>query len=495
MIRSVSILLFVITAHWGLTQNFQPFNDTIPKRFAEVNNSTANDYFFYPISTEISGDSTLYSQYFRLSSYYEYADPVDCPNWGSDYGLIGDTTWLGRQFIYDTNLNALHLTNANNEVLDFNFSVLPGDSSIVYQSLSDEYYLKFTSELEEIVLSVTDTVRTYQLLHYDNTGQPVNSALNNFEIKVGKELGMIKFIDCNNFPMSEVGLELLGQINPLIGYYQMTYDEMYPWQAGDIVEYQGSWSLGGSIPSPYTINYRLLSITNRVETSDSVFIYYDLFTRTDTIDMGYTGWFGTFNIVFPMPLVYKKGKQLSEVPFGCMPYNGWHTNKVSTPGGSCTTMKVYFDENFDYYCDSCECMLPYDGFGTSTEHFRYEKERGLTSHHYNPYGGTGAGNGAGMIYSKIAGVECGTIEYLGIEEISADINISPNPFLNKVHVNSSKQIDEIIILDLSGKVLGSFQDIIGNSADLNLSYLNPGVYIINIKSSDGDTHSEKMIRL
>ena len=473
-------------------QNYLPFSDTVPKRFAEVGNSSANDYFFYPTLTEIIGDSMYFHQYFRTSQYYGYADPSVCPNWGSDYGLLGDTTWLGREILFYENYNLLVLRNENNESLSFDLDVIIGDSSLFYQNASDKYFLKFISTQQESVLSVIDSVKTYQIVHYDNSNQVVNSALHNFNIKVGKTLGLIQFIDCTNFPSSEVGVELLGQLNPSIGYYQMTYDEMYPWQAGDIVEYQGTWNLGSTGPSPHTINYRLLSVTNRVETVDSVYIYYDAFTKTDTVDYGYTGSFGTFNIVYPNPLVYEKGELLTKVPFGCMPYDGWYS--VATTGASCTSLEVNFYENFDFYCDSFQCMLPYDGFGTSAEHIQYEKDRGITSHWYEPYGSFG-GNGAGMIYSKIAGVECGTIQYVGFEELANNVSINPNPFSNEIHINSAVAIKEISLLDLSGKVLGNYPVNFGNSTSLDLSYLNPGIYLINIVTKDGEVHSERIIHL
>jgi len=72
---------------------------------------------------------------------------------------------------------------------------------------------------------------------------------------------------------------------------------------------------------------------------------------------------------------------------------------------------------------------------------------------------------------------------LDVEEIahqSDEIIIYPNPtseFINIVNANS--QIERVEIIDIQGRIM-IIQSIGGNQANINISNLNSGIYIIKI---------------
>lgn len=75
-------------------------------------------------------------------------------------------------------------------------------------------------------------------------------------------------------------------------------------------------------------------------------------------------------------------------------------------------------------------------------------------------------------------------------EVEKQFSIYPNPVLNELHLqfNNSQSISTISIVDTQGKIVYSSSVI---SSELNMSYLNKGLYFILIESKDGSIQTEK----
>lgn len=74
--------------------------------------------------------------------------------------------------------------------------------------------------------------------------------------------------------------------------------------------------------------------------------------------------------------------------------------------------------------------------------------------------------------------EYSEVVYTGGE--ASDIELSPNPFVETLQLNSNSNIDKIEIIDLTGKVLVS-ETINKSSAEVETSHLAKGIYFINIR--------------
>jgi len=75
-----------------------------------------------------------------------------------------------------------------------------------------------------------------------------------------------------------------------------------------------------------------------------------------------------------------------------------------------------------------------------------------------------------------------TNAFLGLEDISVnEIVVSPNPFDNKIAISSTKRIDNITIVDITGKIVFEI-DNKGYNTTIELESLNPGLYLIQVKS-------------
>ena len=94
-------------------------------------------------------------------------------------------------------------------------------------------------------------------------------------------------------------------------------------------------------------------------------------------------------------------------------------------------------------------------------------------------------NVAGSTDSPIFSFTTGAADPLGIEEISLNaFNVSPNPVKDVVTINTTSGFDTVEVFNQLGQsVLKSSPDLM-NSNRLDLSSLNPGIYLMQIRSNN-----------
>ena len=398
--------LFISISISVFGQDYVPFN--VPKRFENSALPADNNYYFYPIDTLTNSDTVSYVQYVKMSMFETIvSDPSICPVWGDpNFVIAADTTWLGRYVFHNTSTNELILENKIGETLKFDFGLSLGDSIPFYQSATEEYYLKYDQINEEIIYGVTDSVKTYLIAKYDLAGSALSSSLNNFEVKLGKDLGLLSLIDCNNFPVLEKGVELMGQLYPTIGEYNMTYDELYPWTPGDSLLVKG-------VAAP-VVAYKLITILDRIETTDSVWIH-----------LNFEGDLTNYNIEYPSVIAYRKGDNFSTTPDNSMEGGYQVFNDL---GDMCGTRKRHYNWiSTKYYCDTYHCFPDYDAVGSQYFTGTYLSGLGQTSRVSEVWGPFSSSATATLIYSNVGGVICGTPAALDVEGRELEMRISPNP--------------------------------------------------------------------
>jgi len=74
----------------------------------------------------------------------------------------------------------------------------------------------------------------------------------------------------------------------------------------------------------------------------------------------------------------------------------------------------------------------------------------------------------------------------------SEVELSPNPFVETLKLNSNSNIDKIEIIDLTGKVLVS-ETINKETAEVETSHLAKGIYFINI-SQGGSVQTKRIIK-
>lgn len=476
MIRLFTILLICFVPSLLTAQNYAPFKSDVSKRFFEVGNPASDEYFFYADSVHTNGSQTTFHQYYTTQTT-DYFEDADCIFWGGGSTMTLDTTWLGNQIVYNSTSRNLELYNDANDVLHFDFSLTFNDSSLLYQDANNKYFIKYIGAQSENVYAVQDSVKKFRVIHYDLLGNVVSSPLHNFEIKLGKNLGLISFFDTYNFPQTETPVQLKGQLNPLVGSYQMTYEELFDWHIGDVLQYRGTYR-----PANYfdqSVEYRTITITNRVEDVNTVTIS---FTESSFVsDSLPQGLHNVYNIHYPNPLVIPKNSDLLEKPFN----RAWtETHPLAfydeDSTNFCGTDKyaLYMTGGFLQYCDSCRCFGPVDGFGSSYPITRFTKGLGRT---YNTEVGYGPiqslpSYNAELIYYHVNGEQCGAQAFMGINEnISEVLTVFPNPTSDILQ--TSIAFTACTIYDIHGKKVYISNT---NTSKIDVSFLRHGMYTLEL---------------
>ncbi len=84
-----------------------------------------------------------------------------------------------------------------------------------------------------------------------------------------------------------------------------------------------------------------------------------------------------------------------------------------------------------------------------------------------------------------------TNPFLAVSDVNkANISVYPNPFHDILKISETKDVKSISVNDASGREVKSFAP----SAELNLSGLKEGLYIVNLKMEDGSVKTFKTIK-
>lgn len=482
--------IFFSTISIASAQNYAPFHGNVSKRFEETNNPLADDYFFYADTSYVTGNTQTFQQYYT-SKTVDYFEDIDCPFWGQGSTMTLDTTWLGNVISYNTFSKKLALYNRENDTLHFDFSLALNDSSLIYSGNGEHYFLKQVGASLENVFTEQDSVKTFQVKHYDTNGNPILSPLHDFEIKLGKNLGLLRFFDTYHFPETEIPLQLKGQLFPLIGSYHMKYEELYDWQIGDILQFKGIYQPANYMGS--SIQYKTMTITDRIEDANSITYHYvNSSFLGDSLPQGLQN---IYNISYPNPLVVSKNGDVLGIPHNkaltnTIPLRTYSEDSISYCGSD--KYAVRLSGAFLQYCDSCRCFGGVDGFGTSYPVMEYTKGLGVTKHvevGYGPFG-TLPYFYAELVYYFVNGEECGTRVYMNLpQNIAETVTLYPNPSSDKLYTN--RPFSSFVLYDVNGKQIHASQQ---TNSSIDISFLPNGLYTI-VLLIDGQSIRKQWLKI
>ena len=174
--KYLTFILSIVWASVSFSQGYSPFTTNSPKRFVNPIDPSDNDYYFLSTLTSFSGDTTTFNQYLRQSDYTVDVTGTICEGWGGMIQPTADTTWLGRQFTYNTLTEELVHKNASAELLTFDFGLTLGDSSIFYSNIGYDYFIRYDVLNQELVIDSLDWVKTFTIWKYDGLGNVLASA-------------------------------------------------------------------------------------------------------------------------------------------------------------------------------------------------------------------------------------------------------------------------------------------------------------------------------
>ena len=472
--------LFLLGA--ALAQDYVPFHS--PTKFKAVGGTEEKFFFAEEMN---SNNSTL-----EIKQYQVASDVLQAPNPNDmgcgSYGDINLATsnWLGRNIDYNQLLHELEMDNN----ISFNFDLNLGDSAVFTTTNNTDYYLKYISKTQENILNFWDSVKAYAIVAYDAQGNAVTTSFSATPIKIAKHLGAVRFIDLQGFPTNALEYEIVGQVNNNeghLGSYAPTYDEVYPWEVGDTLQYSGYSSIQSSQSAYHAIN--TVTVTNRVETTDSVFIsiYNDLYTYNP-------GGF-VYNITYPPVIKFKKGEALTTYPSNYFEYmKKYDVGEVQfetlTGNGMEMSDFIYGD-----YCDSCDCFPAFELYQVLFENYTYMAPYGQVHREKTTYDGTmGVSAEVKLIFARVGNNTYGTYVAANVSEAQLiAVKLAPNPVTDLLELSSNERIASINIYSTTGALIQT-KEINNQQSNLDVHDFNPGVYLIRITFDNGQHTTQRFVK-
>ena len=74
-----------------------------------------------------------------------------------------------------------------------------------------------------------------------------------------------------------------------------------------------------------------------------------------------------------------------------------------------------------------------------------------------------------------------------------NVQVYPNPATDKINIISDDYIEQITLADLTGKTVFSNRNLNQSITQINVSSLNPGIYILRVTDRKGVISNTKII--
>ncbi len=437
-------------------------------------------------SVTFSGDETYFYNFNHISSEVLYTD--QCEPYYPDYCYLQvRPSWLG-PFVKKTTGNMYEFMNSSWMVLQFDFSIEPGESMIFFEDADQIFSILFETTDTLNHLGIVDSIRFYRIAHTTVSGTPIESTLHNHQIMIGKDLGIISFFKVDVFPEELVPLELIGNNQPQVGLIALTHEIVYDHQPGDIIQW-----LYKRVTNDPELNTRLYTrhtYLTRTNLSDSI-IYLVARYRYNEI----TNW-SEYDTIY---LKYQKEKMISEVPFEWTEPSlnmFMFENSLFKPSYCDLKLWTYrIEKNLQTYCPEENCWISRTAHGTS---FQYEREIVVGLGLYHEYTENYPPDWyfdrtiRQLVYFKKDGIECG--EMVGLKKPEAretqKLTIYPNP--TKDFIKLDKPIsatDKLLVVGVDGRTYSSVLFVEGNNR-LDVQSLPSGIYLLRILSHDRESSAK-----
>ena len=99
-------------------------------------------------------------------------------------------------------------------------------------------------------------------------------------------------------------------------------------------------------------------------------------------------------------------------------------------------------------------------------------------------------NSVMWILKKEADISCGET---GFKELtSARFQVYPNPVVSKLTINSAGLINDVDLIDITGKSIMKIQDVNNQHLQIDMSKLSKGLYVIQLTTIEGETFTGKV---
>ena len=466
-------------------QDYNLFNATSKKLFTDYPDPL-NTYSLSIESSQLTGADSIYYNFFKVA-----ADGIEsdtCMFWGGPFcNKQNASVWAGPKIKFD-NLYSYNFYNLNNDSLFFNFYTGINGPALFYEDSTQRFSILFEAADTLTLLDQLDSALYFKIIHSDLQGNPINSLLNGQHIIISKEFGLARFFVIDSFPTVLKPISLIGNVSPTAGFYQLTNEMVYDYQAGDEVQYkESSYYEPPAPPWDYYTRYRKFIFLEREQTGDSLIyhIQQELF-YADSVGI----------VIDTIIKKYLRAEVIAQIPFD--KFDG-STRRLSISdycGQSRWTYSIEPIEDTEF-CEADTCWgvsdlgRPPDDLYTS-----YVMGLGLYSDiAYNPYPGFGYRIQKSIIYFKEEGVECGNEVIVGITEFDnpqVNLIITPNPANTTAKISSPIEMQQFTLRNSYGNTL-MLKTVSGREITIDVSGLSDGIYFIGALLDNGKSVTTKLL--
>lgn len=469
------VLVALVFCKTIYAQDYKLFNASSVKVFTEPENARRS-YSMAFDSVVGQGNDSVYYTYTHISD--SLVNGQDCYFWGPDLGYLQNRPiWIGSSIRHISPMVYKFITNLG-DTLDFDFLASETDTTIVHSYPDQSFKLVYLGKTVSSVLGFADSLKHFKILHYDANGQPTGSAIDQKPISIGKELGLVDFLQIDSFPVILKPLTLLGQKNPDIGLNAINGEKLYDHQVGDVIQ-TCTWTYlkyGGEVIW-HTKEFNKYSFLSRFDTNSEI-IYtaeHELFYKDSTVFYHDT-----------VTLSYDRFQVVHSAPFDRLEHDfDLHYNTVFNKDFGGIKLWAYANEpGYLRYCPQKNCWGEMDTQGPPPFiNTTYVCGLGLyVTYDFYDYGGEHyEGYGHYIVYYNKNGFSFGDEAFVGIEGMDSSAEclvLSPNPCTNRIRVQLPSDGDWLVsVYDLNGTELVA-KSIHGNSCMLDVATLKTGFYIV-----------------
>ncbi|MCF8304511.1 MAG: T9SS type A sorting domain-containing protein [Bacteroidales bacterium] len=471
-------ILFVCMSMMAYGQDYKLFNANSRKLFASHPDADSTYGIAFDSTAIIMADSL----YYNFTGLDEWFEPDTCEFWGGTACIKQDKpSWIGWKAVR-TNEGIYSFLVNEDMALAFDFEIPVGDSIHFYVDPTQIFYLVNKGRDTTTILGVPDSARFYRIAHYDDEGNPINSALHQEQIIIGKEMGLTRFFRLNGFPELLEPVYLVANNSPEAGLVKITNEILYDYQPGDVIQYQDYYSMPDGPPWNNYEKYIKRHILNRTETQDS--LIYNV--RRTVFELGEED-----EVVDTITISYYKYEVIDEIPYHYIDQDQFLHDHQLYQKVFCDTSLWSYVETPEYltYCQADNCWGPYDTFGPPPQQvtnyvmglglYRYYESVVSPDNHYTI--------NYEIVYFKKNGMECGEEVIVGTKEplkVKETFHLYPNPAYNQLAVEIiGIPNGTLIITNLSGQSI--MQTTFNTSLfNLDINHLSPGVYLVKLISGN-----------
>jgi hypothetical protein len=475
----LTLILFCLSL-MASAQDYQLFNTGSKKSFITDDTLTSTYNLAFDSVTYL-GETVFFHPYKDLNKE-QYVDDTICQHWG-DCILKNKGRWIGDSIVQSGKVYDFENKWGNHATFDFNIAL--NESSVFFEDVTQRFSM--TREVNDIIdfHGYVDSVKRYSITHTDLEGNPKDSPLNNREIVVGKNLGLISFFRIDIFPLIGVPLHLNGNIAPDAGFYQLTNKEIYDYFPGDVIQYKDYHS--SPQYSLYSRSYIKDEFLQRNETTDQL----NYVVRRESFDVG-----SSFISIDTINLSYDKSEVIATIPFDDESYSfayGIKSLEVTDYCGLRLWTYGMYDGDYDFYPD-CDIWCSVDVGGTlGWKYKRYVAGLGIYDDSFSSARPEGSSYGTEIVYFSKNGHTCGTevISYQELKFPDAGLVIVPNPASGFFSIKGITELSDLSITDLNGKVILEPGQYKGGNVDI--TNLKSGVYVVALSSDKSKSFGKLVV--